>query len=92
MSVILLSYKSSIKQKLISSNAYFRQNAVILLLTLWLNHSCDDVQDNSTKITSSKVLLIILKSFRWFEAHKPFMVRNSAAEWTEGSEYAEGTV
>lgn len=64
-----------------------RMQPVILLLTLWLNHSCGDVQDKSTKITSSKVLLIILK-----KAHKPFMVRNSAAEWTEESEYAEGTV
>jgi len=64
---------------------------VMFLLALWLNPSCGDVQDN-TKITSSKVLLIILKSFRRLEAHKPFIVRNSAAEWTEASEYAEGTV
>lgn len=69
-----------------------RMQPVILLLSLWLNHSCGDVHYTSTKITSSKVLLTILQSFRWFEAHKPFMVRNSAAEWTEGSGYAEGTV
>ncbi len=33
----------------------------MFLLALWLNPSCGDVQDNSTKITSSKVLLIYKK-------------------------------